>query len=85
MPYQVFTTKTAADDRSRQAWAALLGRAKRAEDVTEFLWARTRPGLNGSVAVVIPPPDSSRLTQQERNKLTESLDPLNWLPVSILL
>jgi hypothetical protein len=38
MDYLVFDTKEEAEVRSRQAWEDVLGRPKKPEDVTEFLW-----------------------------------------------
>jgi hypothetical protein len=84
MAYLVLNTKQAADDRSRQAWTSFLGRTKRVQDITEFLWERTKPVMKVSVALVIPPSDTSRLTTQERNKLTEVLDPQIWPTISTL-
>lgn len=52
MSYLIFTTKAEAEDRSREAWEAVLGRKKRPEDVTEFLWDRT-VGKDGQTALVV--------------------------------
>ncbi len=39
--YLVFTSEKSATDASRADWANVLGRPKRAEDITEFLWGVT--------------------------------------------
>jgi hypothetical protein len=54
MAYLIFANEQEADNRSRDAWEQVLDRPKNVEDVTEFLWGRTRPGLDGRMAVEIP-------------------------------
>lgn len=51
MPNISFTTQQEADARSREWWTAILGRDKRTEDVTEFLYSRS------GTAVVVPDRD----------------------------
>lgn len=41
MPIIAFATQQDADNRSRELWTAVLGRAKHAEDVTEYLYPVT--------------------------------------------
>lgn len=62
-----FATKEDAEARSREEWEKVLGRKKRPEDVTEFLWA-----VDGSTAIV-PPEDESRLTKAERAALSTAV------------
>lgn len=52
MSYLIFSTKQEADDRSKQAWLDVLGRKKKPEDVTEFLWGRIKT-IDGSIALDI--------------------------------
>jgi hypothetical protein len=79
MAYLVMQTRQAAQERTRDAWTTVLGRPKRQEDVTEFLWGTTAPGLDGRVALNI----SERpelLSPQEQRALVAQLDPINWPP-----
>jgi hypothetical protein len=50
--YLIFTTQQEADDRSRAAWEQALGRQKRLQDVTEFLW-ESLVGKDGRTALTI--------------------------------
>jgi hypothetical protein len=71
MPYLILNNQQAADDRSRQAWEQVLGRQKNPADVTEFLWGRSAPGLDGRVAVVIPSDNTTwGISQDEVNSVT---------------
>lgn len=54
MAYLIFATQQDADSKARSDWEAVLGRPKNPGDVTEFLWGRTEPGLDGKVACIIP-------------------------------
>lgn len=72
MRYIKFTTAQAAVDRSRTAWTAVLGRAKRAQDGTEFLWGVLQwPGVSHVIAAVDTATES-RLTSQERSRLLDA-------------
>lgn len=75
MTYLIFDTKQEADERSRQAWEEHLGRKKRPEDVTEFLWSRN-VGKDGRTALVISE-KQELLKVPERNAMVETLD-ANW-------
>jgi hypothetical protein len=50
--YLVFDTKQDAEARSAEAWEQVLGRKKRPEDITEFLWS-VDVGNDGRAALVI--------------------------------
>jgi hypothetical protein len=89
MAYLIFANEQEADNRSRDAWEQVLDRPKNVEDVTEFLWGRTRPGLDGRMAVEIPADTTQwgitqsqaalvEITAQEQSRLVPALDPLNW-------
>lgn len=56
MPTIAFDTLQEADARSRAWWAAILGRKKYPQDVTEYLYGRTGTE-QGDVAVVVPERD----------------------------
>ena len=75
MPYLIFNTKDDAVQRSREAWEAVLGRKKKPEDVTEFLWS-IDVGNDGRTAIVINE-KADLLTASEEIAKTETLD-TNW-------
>lgn len=52
MSYLILATEEEASNRSRDAWEAVLGRKKHAQDVTEFLWD-IDVGKDGRCALVI--------------------------------
>jgi hypothetical protein len=73
MAYLLFPSLAAAVSASQQRWVQTLGRAKRAEDVTEFLWpwlvgkdGRTALDVTYNPANIIAP------------GVTQTLDPVNW-------
>lgn len=68
--YLIYATEEEAKDRSRQAWVDVLGRPKKAEDVTEFLNGWT-VGLDGETALIT---DGMALTAEESLAVTTSLD-----------
>lgn len=75
--YLRLATATASIDRSRQAWLAVLGRAKKPEDITEYLWDTiTRAGRTAALLHISDPVTEVRLTQPERNALLEENDPI---------
>jgi hypothetical protein len=53
MSYHIYNTKDEAEQRSRNDWEVVLGRSKRPEDVTEFLYT-IQEGKDGRTAVDIP-------------------------------
>lgn len=61
-------TSDEAKTRSRNEWEKRLGRKKRPEDVTEFLWAVDGAGL------LVPDDDASRLTATEQRVLVAFVD-----------
>lgn len=63
-----FDTLKEAEARSREEWEKALGRKKRPEDVTEFLWPVD--ALAGKDAIlVIPDGGEATLTDDERAAL----------------
>lgn len=69
MKEMAFATRLEAEARSREEWERHLGRKKRPEDVTEFLWAMEEAS-DGKAALLIPEADEARLTVAERRTLT---------------
>jgi hypothetical protein len=71
-----------AVERTRDAWTAVLGRPKKSEDVTEFLWGY-RVGLDGRAAMDISE-RAELLTVQEAQATVANLPIENWpLPTPI--
>jgi uncharacterized cupin superfamily protein len=58
-----FASKEEAEARSRAEWETVLGRPKRAEDVTEFYFA-----VEGA-SVIVPEQDEARLSKAESTSL----------------
>lgn len=54
-----FSSRKEAEARSREEWEKMLGRPKRPEDATEFLWS-----VDGAV-VLVPDEDLGLLTKAE--------------------
>jgi hypothetical protein len=75
MSYLIFNTKNEAVSRTREAWVQRLGRPKRAEDITEFLWD-IAVGKDGRTAVEVKE-NFELLTASEGLSKTETLDG-NW-------
>lgn len=73
-----FRTALARDaaDRSRAEWVAVLGRAKRPENVTEFLWAVVLNYQDGSALIAVDPVTEPRMTVPERAALLARGDPV---------
>ena len=69
MKMLAFDTKAEAEDRSREEWEKVLGRKKRPEDVTEFLWS-VEATPDGKAALAIPDADVARLAETETLRLT---------------
>lgn len=55
--YIPFDTLQEADTRSAEYWTAHLGRQKRAEDVTEYLYGRVADEDGGNPRIVVPDRD----------------------------
>lgn len=72
MSYLIFATKEEAIDRSRQAWVDALGRAKKPEDVTEFLWG-VDVGKDGQTALVVTEKEEL-LSDIELTSVTATID-----------
>lgn len=75
MPYLLFPSLAAAQNASRQRWVQTLGREKKPEDVTEYLWPWL-VGLDGRTALDV--------TYNPANIIApgtvQTLDPVNWPP-----
>jgi hypothetical protein len=73
--YLIFPSEDDAKARSRQGWRELLGRSKRHEDMTDFLWG-WHVGKDGRTALVV---DERRdlLTAAEKAASVDTLD-ANW-------
>jgi hypothetical protein len=82
MAYLIYDTKDEALGRSRQAWEDNLGRKKRPEDVTEYLWGWSE-GKDGKCAMIVEE-EESKLTTDEQTKLTATLDEANWPKPSLI-
>lgn len=70
MKQLTFATKEDALARSRAEWEKHLGRPRRREDVTEFLWAVSEDA-EGKAVVLVPDADISRLSLKERTATKE--------------
>ena len=82
MDYLILDSVKEAEDCSRQAWLDVLGRDKRPQDITEFLWGR-RVGVDGRTALpIVQREDLVPLSRQ--GGLVAMLDDINW-PVEISL
>lgn len=72
-----FATLNEADTRSKEMWTQILGRPKRAQDVTEYLYGRNVDPDTGAVTLDIPTKDAyldklaaeDKLTPVERTEL----------------
>lgn len=76
LKYLVFDTEADAVTRSRNDWNTHLGRDKRPEDVTEFMWL-CRVGLDGKCALEVDD-TSNLLTQTDQSQLIDTLPTDNW-------
>jgi len=74
MKVLIFDSRIEAETRSRAEWEKCLGRKKRPEDVTEFLWS-AEEGPDGKAALVIPADDEARLSTAERANLATRVAP----------
>jgi len=63
-----YATRGEAEARSRAEWEKVLGRPKRPEDVTEFLWS-VAENEDRTAVVRVPAKDEARLTLAERQRL----------------
>jgi hypothetical protein len=75
--YLILDSRDAAVTRSREGWEAVLGRKKKTEDVTEFLWGVSQEGKDGKCALYIST-EVTRLTAEEQTKVVAELDVVNW-------
>jgi hypothetical protein len=74
--YLKFASDAEALKRSRDEWVAVLGKPKRQEDVTEFLWSVISSKADDVAVVAIDPDTQARLKSEEASALlpAESAD-----------
>lgn len=68
----IYSDVKSARDRDRQAWVERLGRPKRPEDITEFLFGVVKHPTDGRAAMMVE--DESRLTAAEKGQLVSEAD-----------
>ncbi len=76
--YLKFETKNGAEQRSRELWEARLGRSKKEEDITEFLYAAevSESEIGGSYLLVDD--EGAFLTNEEKEALDSEGSYQNW-------
>jgi hypothetical protein len=73
MPYIAYDSLSAADARSREMWAAILGRDKHPQDVTEYLYSRRQRTGDAEADAGLPDGVDAAIVVAERDEHLDTL------------
>ena len=76
--YLKFETKDGAEERSRELWEAKLGRPKKEEDVTEFLYSVEVSESDEGGSYLLVDDEGTLLTNEEKEALDSEGSYQDW-------
>ena len=76
--YLKFETKDGAEERSRELWEAKLGRPKKEEDVTEFLYSVEVSESDEGGSYLLVDDEGAFLTNEEKEALDSEGSYQDW-------